>query len=418
MKILHLNYYDINGGAAIAMHRLHTLLKKNNMNSKILVFSKKITSDDIIQVSNKINIFSNYIKRKISFKLTKFQKIYSKSTHSLNIFNSGLVNKIEKLNPDILHLHWINNELISIKEIGKIKIPIVWTFYDMWPFCGAEHYTFEKRHITGYNNFNKPLENKGLDLNKVIWQKKNNYWKNNKFNIVCLSSWLSKEAKKSYLFKNNEIITIPPPIDFSNWMDINKHEARVKLGLNKNKKYFLFGAANGTFDKRKGFDIISDILNKKLKHDKSIEIILFGGSNKYDLKDISLPINDFGSIDFNNFEKLRLLYSAADLTLLPSKLEAFGQVGLESLACKTPVISFKDTGPEDFIEHKKNGYLANYMDKDDFFEGIKWYLNLNLDQIQKVNNFAREFVINKFNENNIFENYFHTYKKLINSNKN
>ena len=41
MKVLHLNYHDIEGGAAIAMNRLHELLKKNNINSKILVFSKK-----------------------------------------------------------------------------------------------------------------------------------------------------------------------------------------------------------------------------------------------------------------------------------------------------------------------------------------------------------------------------------------
>ena len=30
MKVLHLNFYDIEGGAAVAMHRLHSLLKKNN----------------------------------------------------------------------------------------------------------------------------------------------------------------------------------------------------------------------------------------------------------------------------------------------------------------------------------------------------------------------------------------------------
>lgn len=42
MKVLHLNFYDIEGGAAIAMHRLHSLLKKSNsVNSNILVFSKK-----------------------------------------------------------------------------------------------------------------------------------------------------------------------------------------------------------------------------------------------------------------------------------------------------------------------------------------------------------------------------------------
>ena len=91
------------------------------------------------------------------------------------------------------------------------------------------------------------------------------------------------------------------------------------------------------------------------------------------------------------------------MTLLPSKLEAFGQIGLGSLACKTPVISFKGTGPEHMIEHKKNGYLANYLNKNDFLNGINWYLNLSSNQIEILNNNSRE-IVKKFQEKIIFEN--------------
>ncbi len=413
MKVLHLNYHDIEGGAAIAMNRLHELLKKNNINSKILVFSKKKNSEDIILAPNQIKKFTNLIKNKISFNLTKFQKIYNKSTHSLNIFNSGIQSSIEKLKPDILHMHWINNEFISIKEIGKINIPIVWTFYDMWPFCGAEHYTFEKRYINGYENFNKPIENNGVDLNKIIWEQKKKFWKNNKFQIVGISNWLSSEISKSKLFKNNKIYTIPPPIDFSKWQDINKINARKTLGLNHNKKYFLFGAANGIKDKRKGFDIIADIYKTNFKNNKEIEFIFFGDNDKKILNNLDMPVNSFGHINYDNYEKLSLLYSAANLTLLPSKLEAFGQIGLESLACKTPVISFKGTGPEHMIEHKKNGYLANYLNKNDFLNGINWYLNLSSNQIEILNNNSREIVKKKFQEKIIFEKYLEIYNKLI-----
>ena len=169
MRVLHLNFYDIEGGAAIAMHRLHSLLKKSNsIESNILAFSKQQKeSNDIISFPNKFNKITNKVKRKFCFNLTKFQKINSKSTHSLNIFDSGIIKKINKIKPDIVHLHWINNEFISIKEIKKITQPIVWTFYDMWPFCGAEHWTFEKRFEDGYLNSNKPIENNGIDLNNI-----------------------------------------------------------------------------------------------------------------------------------------------------------------------------------------------------------------------------------------------------------
>ena len=107
MRVLHLNFYDIEGGAAIAMHRLHSLLKKSNsIESNILAFSKQQKeSNDIISFPNKFNKITNKVKRKFCFNLTKFQKINSKSTHSLNIFDSGIIKKINRIKPDIVHLH-------------------------------------------------------------------------------------------------------------------------------------------------------------------------------------------------------------------------------------------------------------------------------------------------------------------------
>tara|TARA_B100000965_G_scaffold387785_1_gene391555 strand:- start:1153 stop:2400 length:1248 start_codon:yes stop_codon:yes gene_type:complete len=415
MKILHLNYYDIEGGAAIAMHRLHSLLKKNNsIDSNILVFSKQQKdANDIILFPNKFNKIANNIKRKFCFNLTKFQKIYSKSTHSLNIFDSGIIKKINKIKPDIVHLHWVNNEFISIKEIKKITQPIVWTFYDMWPFCGAEHWTFEKRFVNGYLTDNKPIENKGIDLNKFIWGLKKKNWENKRFEIVCLSKWLSKQTLNSKLFKDYSINTIAPPLDFSKWKDIDKNDARKKLNLDESKIYLLFGAAGGTKDRRKGFDLIINSLNEKLSKNKKIHLLLFGITFQKDLENLKLPITNFGPIPYDDYEKLSLIYSASNLTLFPSKLEAFGQVGSESLACKTPVVTFKNSGPEDMIEHKKNGYLANYLDKDDFLNGINWYLNLSETEITKVNNYSRECILKRFSEEEILNKYLKIYNKLI-----
>ena len=42
-----------------------------------------------------------------------------------------------------------------------------------------------------------------------------------------------------------------------------------------------------------------------------------------------------------------------DLLILPSKLEAFGQIASEAILCGTPVIGFNKTGLDDIIVHKK-----------------------------------------------------------------
>ena len=39
---------------------------------------------------------------------------------------------------------------MSIREIGKIQKPLIWTFVDMWPVCGAEHYSSNNDFLNGY----------------------------------------------------------------------------------------------------------------------------------------------------------------------------------------------------------------------------------------------------------------------------
>ena len=62
-KILHLNFSD-DGGAAIAVLRIHNALKKNNYNSKILVAEKITNSSDIFCNQNSFNKFFWNLKKK------------------------------------------------------------------------------------------------------------------------------------------------------------------------------------------------------------------------------------------------------------------------------------------------------------------------------------------------------------------
>ena len=137
-----------------------------------------------------LKYFFNEFKIKLARQKKFFYRFDGKYSHSLNIFNSNIL-KINNINPDIVNLHWINNELISIKQISKIKQPIVWTFNDMWPMCGGEHYVSDDRYVKGYHQSIKRLDEIGIDLNKFYGNKKKNILK--KINhIICLSNWLKK----------------------------------------------------------------------------------------------------------------------------------------------------------------------------------------------------------------------------------
>ena len=60
-----------------------------------------------------------------------------------NISSKNIIKKINAMKPDIVHLHWINGGMIKIKDVAKIKAPIVWILHDMWSFKGGYHYTDE-----------------------------------------------------------------------------------------------------------------------------------------------------------------------------------------------------------------------------------------------------------------------------------
>jgi glycosyltransferase involved in cell wall biosynthesis len=216
MKILHVNYSDSAGGAAVAVNRIHSCLLKSNIKSYLLVKEKLTFGKNIIGPKKNLDIIFTQIKKIIFRKINLFYKTNNFSTHSLSIFPTNFHKTVNNIDADIVHLHWINNEMISIKEIAKITKPIVWTLHDMWPFSGAEHYSYNARYIKGYQVFNRPSFERGLDINRLIWSKKKKYWKF-KFDVVCPSQWMFNAAKKSYLFKDKEIHLIPHPLNLKIW---------------------------------------------------------------------------------------------------------------------------------------------------------------------------------------------------------
>ena len=95
-------------------------------------------------------------------------------------------------------------------------------------------------------------------------------------------------------------------------------------------------------------------------------------------KNNSVEINNNRIININETfngksDKLKFIYSASDILLTPSILEAFGQVAIEAASCGTPSIGFENTGLSDAIKHKQTGYLAKYLNKNDFDNGINFF---------------------------------------------
>jgi glycosyltransferase involved in cell wall biosynthesis len=405
MKIIHISSSD-SGGAGRAAYRIHKSLLSIGVDSEMWVNRKKTRDSKVLCPAGKFSKFLAYLKphTRIPFR----QLLLTKNTilHSPAIFASSWIRKINQSDADIINLHWVQHEMLSISDIAKIKKPIVWTLHDMWVFCGAEHISWDKRWKNGYYSFNRPSHEKGFDLNKWTWERKKKYWKKT-YQIITPSNWLSKCVKQSKLMFKWPVTTIGNPIDTRLWKPENKKKCRDFFKFSHKDKILLFGTFGSNLEYHKGFDILKKTLRQI--NNKNLKLVIFGENKKIKFSELDTQVIDIGFIKKN--EELKYLYSAADATIIPSRIESFGQMASESSACGTPVIAFRTGGLKDIVEHKITGYLAKNFESEDLANGINWILSSK--NKKKISQNARKRIINNFDNYKIAKKYLKVYCKNI-----
>lgn len=412
MKILIVNYSDLSGGAARASYRLFSSLNKLGIDSEMLV-AKKISDSPLVKTFPiKINYFRLLIVNYFNLqKIKKYRKrdqvIFSPSL----ISSKTAVKLINKSDADIVHLHWINNGMLSISDIKKIKKPVVWSLHDMWAFTGGCHYDqFCGKYEDNCHNCPILKSNKNKDLAyKVHLKKTKIYQKHNNITVVGLSKWLADSARKSSIFRGFNIVQLPNPIDTSIFSPVDKVEARKILNLPIEEKIILFGAMSATSDERKGYkQLINAIMNLDMNGKK---LVVFGSSRPIAPDSLTETAIYLGRV--NDDINLKLIYSAADVMVVPSIQENLSNAIMESLSCGTPVVAFNIGGNSDMIIHKRTGYLATPYDSYDLSAGISWVLNNNRINLS-IN--SRKVVMDNFNDSLIGKKYKNLYEHILDSN--
>mgnify|MGYP000056782503 CR=1 FL=1 len=417
MKILHVNTNDIEGGAARAANRLHKGLLQKNIYSRMVVNNKKTDDFTVITLNtNKLERIKTKIRLFLDEKLKSIYFKRLKVTWSCNLFcNKSLVNFINKSNFDIVHFHWINASMLSIKDIKKINKPIVWTMHDMWPFTGGCHYSDNCVLYKEDCNKCKQLSNKkDTFLSGYILKEKYSSYKKKSIVYVTPSEWLEKCSKESFLLKNSNIKVIPNGIDLKIFKKLDKNFCKKILNLDLSKKYILFGAMTSTSDKRKGYDLLKRALSffkeKFYLKDKDIVLLVFGANKPQNNENLPFDINYLGQI--SDDITLNIIYNSADVFIAPSREDNLPNTIVEALSCGVPCVAFNVGGMIDLIEHKNNGYLAEPFNIEDLAEGI----NFVLEDENRWNNLS-ENALNKaqkdYNINDISDKYIDLYKKIL-----
>jgi glycosyltransferase involved in cell wall biosynthesis len=413
MKVIHLNFSDIQGGAARAAYRIHNALINLEVNSQMVVANKK--SNDSSVESFQLRYHKG--KKKIVNMILSLQRSGNPTYHSLNLFSSGISELVNKSSADIVHFHWIGNELIGIQEIGKITKPIVWTLHDMWGFCGAEHchdLNFPWRYRDGYTEKSYSSIKFGkFDVDSWTWRRKKRYWGRLKFNLVSPSRWLANCARESVLFYDNDIMVIPNCIDIEVFKPIDKKVARKICGLPEDKLLILFGADGGTKNPLKGYRLLEkafSYVSNNFRGEK-LEGVVFGGKGMRNVSINSIPVTNFGRISDDNY--LATLYSASDIFVCPSKIDNLPNTIMEAMSCGTPCIGFDTCGIPDLIDHKINGLLTKPFDIIELAKRIVWLLN-NTNRLEQIGIQARKKVVSQYSYSVVAEQYYKLYKSVLN----
>lgn len=395
MNILHVNASDILGGAARAAYRIHRSLADHGTNyglhSQMRVVHR--ASDDPTVIGGPPEGFSPIWTRlhpRLTHQARRGFSTQNPTWHSLAWFRTGLGSELFRRHlqgqADLVHLHWLGDITLSIDEIGQMPMPLVWTLHDQWAFCGAEHYTTpprpgeanssDNRFCVGYTHASRPSHESGPDLNRRTWLRKRRSWRR-LVHIVSPSHWLADCVRLSPLMGEWPITVIPYPIDLNVWAPCDQDQARALLNLPLDRPLVLMGAFGGTRDPRKGADILFDALNRlrlqvadtSLEH---VELLVFGESRPTQPPVLRFPIHYFGHL--HDDLTLRILYAAADVMVVPSRQEAFGQTASEAHACGTPVVAFRTGGLVDIVDHCKTGILADPFDSASLSQAIRWVL--------------------------------------------
>lgn len=241
----------------------------------------------------------------------------------IKAFENAIENAIKKFKPDIIHSGhiWLLSNIAS-----KYKIPTVITSH------GTD--------LIGYNMWNR-------------FHKYANEAIENCRKVITISDSNSQEVLSCFPQAESKLIQVRNGYDQTIFKKetYNKMEVLREIGINKEyKNIVLF---SGRLVQIKGIDVLLKAA-KIYENGNILTIIAGGGVLLQDLKKQAeeLQLKDVVFVGAQEQKNLNKLYNIADVLVVPSRVEGFGLVAVEALACGTPVVATNQGGITDFINEQ------------------------------------------------------------------
>ncbi len=409
MRVLIVNTTEKTGGAAVAANRLMDALINNGIKAKMLVRDKETEHLTVCALPSQWRCRWHFLWERlvIWFHLG----LTRKHLFEMDIANCGTdITKLPEFEEaDVIHLHWVNQGMLSVKDIRKIlaRKPVVWTMHDLWPATAICHYTRGCDHYQQECAQCPLLFCKGKhDLANSVWRRKQQMLRGQRVTYVSCSQWLAAEARKSALLEGQQVVSIPNAIDSRLFRPQDKKAAKEALGLPTDKRIILFVSQRVT-DPRKGMDYfveaIQHLVSRHPEIKSQVGIAILGGHAEDVAPRLALSVWPLGYV--SDQRRIVQVYNAADCFVLPSLEDNLPNTLMEAMACGVPCVGFQVGGIPEMIDHQQNGYVAQLKQSDDLAQGIHYILSeadyetLSRQCVQKVARcYSQQSVANRYLE--------------------
>jgi len=170
--------------------------------------------------------------------------------------------------------------------------------------------------------------------------------------FVANSVWSGEQARHSALTKDRTVEVIHYGLDQDVFSPRKRREAREALGIGAEESVLLFAAHDLSLVHKGGRCLRDALVN--VCGQRPIRLLTMGGGH---FQSVSGHCHThFGQVESDELQAV--LYQAADLFVIPSLEEAFGQTALEAIACGTVVAGFAVGGIGDIVQNELNGLLV------------------------------------------------------------
>lgn len=415
MKILHVSYSTDLNNLAFPHYQFHKNIKTNGYDSKILSIRGDLQEEGVYYLNlnrSLISIFLSKLFRRLLLLILNSKEGYSYFPDwNVEFTSLRAINKLVGNSYDIIFVYGTKygfdfKLLYSIQRKSKAKIYFV--NYDLSHMTGGCNYSLGCNKYFSNCCECPAIKNSRLyDLAHNTYTKKKEYILKMNAKVLYSSSRELAILNESDIWKNQEKLKFPIGAVDENLF----YPKSPPYILNENSKLNILFSASHIDQKRKGFKIFVDAINKLVESDSliknKIKVTIIGRNHSGLEINLNCEFDYLGYID--SIEELAEIYRKCDF-FVNSPLEDAGPVTLK-IACMSglPIVTFDEGLASELVVSNHNGFIIKNKNSDELSTAILEMVQLDKFILSQMSFNSRNLALVNLSLKSQFDKFIYTF---------